>query len=244
MNSEIRSALKSLRMSGIVESLEIRNQQAVKEQLSYTDFLSLLLQDEISRRDQRKFATRVARSGISCNKSLEAFDFEYNEINKSLVYDIATCRFSHEKANVLILGPCGTGKSHLAQAFGNQALRIGQEVLFITMVKLLNNLHAGHAIGMFQRRLGRYARIPLLIIDDFGLKPINPPFDDYLHELIYERYEKRATIFTSNLDLSEWVLAFDNKLLGSACVDRIKHNAYILTLEGKSFRVPKNIKNG
>jgi DNA replication protein DnaC len=236
----LTSVLKKLRLSGIMDSLTVRNQQAVKEQLAYTEFLALLLQDEVARREQRRFTSLQQRSGLSGSKTLDSYDFEYNPtINKRLVYDLATCSFTGEPANVLIVGPCGTGKSHLAQALGNQAVRQGHEVLFIPLVKLLTNMHEGHAVGMFERRFRRYARMPLLIIDDFGLKPIRPPFDDYLHQLVAERYEKRPTVVTSNLDFDEWINAFDNKLMGSACVDRLRHNAYILPLEGRSYRMPK-----
>jgi DNA replication protein DnaC len=141
-----------------------------------------------------------------------------------------------EKVPVLIAGPCGTGKSHLAQALGHCAVQKGVDVLFFTQAKLLANLYAARATGSYEKRFQALAKVPLLIIDDFGLKPLKSPQDEDLHDLIDERYEQNSTIITSNLDFTEWGDAFPNKLLGAATLDRIRHNAYRLILEGESYR--------
>ena len=137
---------------------------------------------------------------------------------------------------VLIAGPCGTGKSHLAQAIGHCAVQKGIDVLFFTQAKLLANLHAARATNTYEKRFQTLAKVDLLIIDDFGLKPLKSPQDEDLHDLIDERYEQKSTIITSNLDFSEWGQAFPNKLLGAATLDRLRHNAYRLILEGESYR--------
>ena len=122
---------------------------------------------------------------------------------------------------MLIVGPCGTGKSHLAQALGHCAVRQGVDVVFTTCASLTQSLNAARAIGAYERKLAALARVPLLIIDDFGLKPLRPPADEDLHDLIAERYEQTTTIVTSNLDFSEWDQAFPaNRLLASATLDR------------------------
>ena len=141
---------------------------------------------------------------------------------------------------LLIVGPCGTGKSHLAQALGLCAVRQGVDVLFTTQAQLSASLTAARAIGTFERKLTTLARVPLLIVDDFGLKPLRPPADEDFHDLIAERYEQAATIVTSNLDFTEWDQAFPaNRLLAAATLDRLRHNAYCLTLDGASYRSPK-----
>jgi DNA replication protein DnaC len=141
----------------------------------------------------------------------------------------------------LIVGPCGTGKSHLAQALGHCAVRQGTDVVFATCTQLTQSLNAARAIGTYERKLQALARVPLLIIDDFGLKPLRAPFDEDLHDLIAERYERTSTIVTSNLDFSEWDQAFaTNRLLASATLDRLRHNAYCLVLDGQSYRTPKS----
>jgi len=233
--------LKKLRLSGILDSLEARNRQAIEGKMAYTEFLALLIEDEVARREQKKYASRLRRAAFRTTKTLEGFDFDrLPQLNRSLVHDLATGRFLEERAPVLIVGPCGTGKSHLAQALGHCAVRQGADVLFTTCANLTASLNAARAIGAYERKLASLARIPLLIIDDFGLKPMRPPADEDLHELIAERYETAATIVTSNLDLPEWDQAFPaNRLLASATLDRLRHNAYCLTLDGKSYRAPK-----
>lgn len=238
---ELAPNLKQLRLSGILDSLEARNREAIEAKLAYTEFLSLLIHDEVARREQKKFALRMRRAAFRAGKSLEGFDFaRLPNLNRSLIHDLATGRYLLEKAPVLIVGPCGTGKSHLAQALGHCAVRQGVDVLFTTQAQLSASLNAARATGAFERKLATLARIPLLIIDDFGLKPMRLPADEDFHDLIAERYEQTATIVTSNLDFTEWDQAFPaNRLLAAATLDRLRHNAYCLTLDGASYRSPK-----
>jgi DNA replication protein DnaC len=235
--------LKQLRLSGILDSLEARNRQAIDSKLAYTEFLALLVEDEVARREQKKFATRLRRAAFRTTKTLDAFEFDrLPQLNRALVHDLATGRYIEEHAPVLIVGPCGTGKSHLAQALGHAAVRQGVDVAFTCCAQLTTSLNAARAIGAYDRKITALAKVPLLIVDDFGLKPLRPPADEDLHELIAERYERTATIVTSNLDLTEWDQAFPaNKLLASATLDRLRHNAYCLVLDGKSYRSPRQL---
>ena len=238
---ELAPQLKQLRLSGIFDSLQARNRQAIEAKLAYTDFLALLISDEVARREQKKFSTRLRRAQFRTTKTLDQFDFErLPQLNRALVHDLATGRYLHEKAPVLIVGPCGTGKSHLAQALGHCAVRQGVDVVFTTCASLTQSLNAARATGGYERKLALLARVPLLIIDDFGLKPLRAPADEDLHDVIAERYEQAATIVTSNLDFDEWDQAFaTNRLLASATLDRLRHNAYCLELDGPSYRDPK-----
>jgi DNA replication protein DnaC len=239
---QLQPLLKQLRLSGILDSLEARNRQAVESKLAYTDFLALLVQDEIARREQRHFGARLRRAQVVLDKTLDRFDFAHNPaVDHGQIADLATGRFIAECAPVLIVGPTGTGKSHLAQALGHCALRLGHEILFTTQTKLLASLHAARATETFEKKLHQLARIPLLIIDDFGLRPMRSPQDEDFHELIAERYERAATLITSNLDLSEWGAAFPNKLLGAATLDRLRHGAYRVLLDGDSYRKPRSV---
>ena len=238
---ELAPQLKQLRLSGILDSIDARNRQAIDAKMAYTDFLALLIGDEIARREQKKFSSRLRRAQFRTTKTIEQFDFErLPKLNRSLVHDLATGRYLHEKAPVLVVGPCGTGKSHLAQALGHCAVRQGVDVMFTTCAQLTQSLNAARAIGSYDRRLATLARVPLLIVDDFGLKPLRPPADEDLHDLIAERYEQTATIVTSNLDFAEWDQAFPaNRLLASATLDRLRHNAYCMVLDGVSYRAPR-----
>ncbi len=161
--------------------------------------------------------------------------------------ELASCRFIEERVCVLIVGPCGTGKSHIAQALGHCAIRAGQDVLFTTVSRMLGQLHAARATNGFDRSFAKLAAVDLLIIDDFGLKPLKGTQDEDFHDVIAERYERKSTIVTSNLDIPEWADAFPNRILGAATIDRLRHGAYKVVLDGKSYRctkpVPKNTKN-
>ena len=134
---------------------------------------------------------------------------------------------------------CGTGENHLAQALGHIAVRRGYDTVFTSHAKLLGQLASARAVGTYERKLAALTKADLLIIDDFGLKPMRPGQDEDFHDVIAERYERKPTIITSNLDFSEWNDAFHNKLLGAATLDRIMHGAYQVVLDGKSYRTPR-----
>jgi DNA replication protein DnaC len=232
--------LKEIRLSGILDSLEARNRQAIEDKLAYTDFLALLLQDEVARRSHKKLAVRIRRANFRNQKTLEDFDFAFNpQLNRALILDLATGRYIEEKVAILIAGPTGTGKSHISQALGHCAIRQGYDVLFTSQSKMLGQLQAARATNTFERRFQSLVQTDLLIIDDFGLKPIRPPQDEDFHDLIADRYERRATIITSNLDFPEWGEAFPNRLLGAATLDRLRHGAYRVVLDGDSYRAPR-----
>jgi DNA replication protein DnaC len=234
---QLEPMLKQLRLSGILDSLSARNQQAIEARLAYTDFLALLIQDEVARRDQRQFGQRLRKASMSGDKTLERFDYAHSpSVNHAVIAELATCRFIAEHAPVLIAGPTGTGKSHLVQALGHCALRAGHDVLFITHNKLLAQLYAARATNTYERKLHQLAKIDVLAIDDFGLRPMRSPQDEDFHELISERYERTTTLLTSNLDFDEWGAAFPNKLMGAATLDRLRDGAYRIVLDGETRR--------
>lgn len=237
--------LKQLRLSGLLDSLEVRNREAIANKLTYPEFLALVIEDEAARRDQKKYGMRLRRSGFRGDKTLEGFDFRFNPtINEAMVRELASCTFIEERVAVLIAGRCGTGKSHIAQAIGHAAVRQGVDVMFSTQTDLLRQLNAARATGGFERKMQTLVRVPLLIIDDFGLKPFKVGQDEDFHDLVAERYERGATIVTSNLDFNEWGQAFPNRLLGASTLDRLRHGAYQLVLDGESFRSPKVAADG
>ena len=237
---ELTPMLKQLRLSGLLDSLDARNREAIENKLTYPEFLALVIQDEAGRREQKKYGMRLRRAGFRGDKTLEGFDFDFNPgINQQLINDLAQCRFIEEKVPVLIAGPCGTGKSHIAQAIGHCAVRLGYDVMFTSQSSLLAQINAARATGAIERKMQALIRVPLIIIDDFGLKPLKPGQDEDFHDLIAERYERAATIITSNLDFTEWGEAFPNKLLGASTLDRLRHAAYQLVLDGKSYRTPR-----
>lgn len=234
--------LKQLRLSGILDSLEQRNRQALDVKCSHMDFLAMILQDEVARRNRKRFDLALRRASFRSQKTLEEFDFTFIPgLNRTLIADLASCHFIEERVCVLIVGPCGTGKSHLAQALGHAAIRSGHDVLFTPADRMLTQLHAARATNSYEKQMAKLANIDLLIIDDFGLKPLKGIQDEDFHDVISERYERKSTILTSNLDVPEWAHAFPNRILGAATVDRIRHGAYTIILDAKeSYRMAQS----
>lgn len=233
--------LKSLRMSGILDTLQIRNHQAIEEKMSHLEFLALVLNDEYDRRESKKLQARLRRANFQGDHTLENYSLDVPnlQINRAQLYDLATCIFIEEKVNVLIVGPTGVGKSHVADALGHEACRRGFDVGRYSCKKLLEYLKAGRADSSYERRLQNLLRPDVLIIDDFGLKPLQPPADEDFFEVVSERYERGSIVITSNLDFSEWGTAFPNPILAAATIDRLRHQAHRVVIDGDSYRSPR-----
>lgn len=236
--SQLIPKLKSLRLSGVLETLEVRNRQALDEKLAYVEFLERLLEDEVERRAHKQLELRLRRAAFTGEKTLEGFDWSFNpNLNRRQIQDLATCQWIERKEVVLIVGPSGVGKSHLAQALGQEACRRSYQVLFTSVVKMLAHLHGGRADGTRERRLTTFLRPDLLILDDYGLTPLRGHEPEDFYEVINERYERGSLLVTSNRDYGEWPAAFgDNPLLASAALDRLAHRAHLITITGASYR--------
>jgi DNA replication protein DnaC len=238
-NDDLISLLKKLRLSGILQTLELRTRQAVDDNLSHGEFFYRLLSDEVERRDGKQLDQRLRRASFESTKTLEEFDFLFNpSIPKSKIVDLATCTFVERHENVLLIGPTGTGKSHLAQALGHRACRAGFNVLYIAAQDLLKQLRAARADGSYDRRLLRFTGPDLLIVDDLGLRPLVGEEAIDLYEIIRHRYEHAATVLTSNRAVEELPALFGDALLASAAMDRLLHGAHVLVLDGDSYRNP------
>jgi DNA replication protein DnaC len=229
--------LKALRLSGILDTLEVRSQQAIAEQWTYGDFLERLLEDEVERRGQKQLALRLRRATLNTSKTLETFDFSFNPgLNRQAIYDLAAGHYIHDKRNVLLCGPTGVGKSHLAHALAHEACRRGFDVVFSDAHQMLRHLNAGRADNTYDKRLAVYARADLLVIDDFGLKPMPAPAAQDMYDVINERYEKGSILLTSNRAPAEWATWFADPLLASAGLDRLSHRAHVIVITGASYR--------
>lgn len=237
MNGQLLATLKQLRLTGMLETLEIRLKQAEESNSGYLDFLLTLIQDEWERRQARHLLRRFKNAGFEEEKTIEGFDFSFNrEIPAKKIKELANCAYIDRKENVFLMGPVGVGKTHLAQALGHIACRMGYDVLFTKAVKMFRHLNGGRADNTVEERIRAYAGVHLLIVDDFGLKPLSSTQADDFYEIISERYLKRSTVLTSNRSLEDWHSLFPDPMLANSVMDRMAHHAHQLVMTGESYR--------
>jgi DNA replication protein DnaC len=235
---ELQRSLRQLRLGGIAAILETRLHQAQTEPMAPIDFLSCLVSDELTRRTDRMLERRRKEAGFrDANRTLDNFDFSFNpKMNRSLVFDLATAAFIARHEDALFLGPGGAGKSHLAQAIGQSAIQHGYRVLYRETHVLLEELADAALEGGRKQYMTMITTMPLLIIDDFGMRKLPQTAAEDLLEIIMRRYERTSTLLTSNRPVEDW-----GKLLGdvaavSAMLDRLLHHGHVLKCGPRSWR--------
>ena len=225
MNGTLQTALKELRLSGLAGALDVRLQEAAGNRLSHAEFLELVLQDEITVRKERLIARRIKYAALPELKTLEDFDWSFNAaIKRKPFYDLATGQFIREARDLLLIGPPGTGKTHLAVALGYQAIKLGFTVLYRSIFDLVREFMQDEAFEGVDQVLRKYLRADLVIIDDMGLKQLAKRSGEYLFEVIMRRYENRATIMTSNRPIEEWGKLIGDVPAATAILDRFRLN--------------------
>ena len=235
---ELARTLKQLRLSGMADVLETRLVQAQAENLVHLDFLSALVGDELLRRQDRLHSKRLKEAAFrDFGRTLDRFDFDFNKkMNRKLVFELATARFVAQHEDVLFLGPPGTGKSHLAQAVGHAAIQQGYRVLYREAHVLLEELADAQLAGERKAYIERVSTVPLLIIDDLGMRKLPATAAEDLLEIVMRRYERTSTMLTSNRPVEDWGKLLGDAAAVTAMLDRLLHHAHLLKCGPRSWR--------
>ena len=241
--SELERALRQLRLGGMASVLETRLRQAQAEPMTPIDLLSTLVSDELTRRSDRLLDRRRKEAGFrDANRTLDNFDFTFNpKMNRSLIFDLATARFVDKREDALFLGPGGAGKSHLAQAIGHAAILQGHRVLYREAHMLLDDLADAVADGSRKQFMANLTVVPLLIIDDFGMRKLPPSAAEDLLEIVMRRYERASTLLTSNRPVEDWGKLLGDTAAVSSMLDRLLHHGHVLKCGPKSWRTKSSV---
>ena len=235
--AQLKNQLKSLKLSGALETIELRIMEAGQNQLSFDELLSLVLQDEIITRQNRNLQRLLTHAKLNSNKTLESFDFAFNpSIKAQQIRHLVTCRFIEKNENIFLIGPTGTGKTHLAKSIGHAACRKYLTVGFYNFHDLFLELKQADISGKLDRKLKAIIKYSLLIIDDFAFKKLDQQMSELFYAIVDARYGNGSIILTANRAMSDWSGIFPDQIMANALMDRLCHNAHQIIIKGESYR--------
>ena len=245
IHARVRDALLRLRLGHAAERLDSLLSEAAHSEPTYLDFLDRVLTEEVSSKQRKRIAMGIQIAHFPTVKTLDEFDFKFQpSVDHKLVRELAVGRYVANAENVLVFGPPGVGKTHLAIALGRAAVEAGHSVLFVSATALIASLAKAESEGRFADQLLFYAKPKLLIVDELGYLPFERRSAHLFFQLVAKRYERCSTLITTNQSVTQWGTVFGDDVIAAALLDRLLHHSHTLTIQGESYRLRQKRKAG